>query len=230
VTLLALCVLAVTAVHAWSEYRGGALMRWLAADVGFRPRAWLAGALFVLACVNVLAPLAVAVAGPSDAAWAVVAGALLADALCTHILPTLWPARRGRTGTAVPGIRTAPLQLAAVAATAAMLPDLELRWLLVGVALFAPLRLLLLPLAWRDRRAVGAGGMEHEGGWLMDKAFGLILVVALVIAAVLFEVDRRNIREYDRRHAECIAWATNHVYPDGRRVADVVDPEAWCQE
>jgi hypothetical protein len=160
VITLALAILVVTIIHAGSEYRDSRLANWLADDIGFLPRAWLATPLYLLASVNILVPLTVAVATGGGAAWSVTAGALLADAFFTHILPTVNRAALGipRWSTdpddAVPGIATAPLQVAAFLAIVAMTPDLGGIWVLAGVSLFAPLRLLLLPLKWWDSRIV----------------------------------------------------------------------------
>jgi hypothetical protein len=152
-TVLAIAVLLITIIHAGTEYHDDALARWLAADIGFRPRRWLATAFYLLAAANILAPLVVALATGSAAAWSVTAGALAADAIVTHILPTLWPSRMNHTGIAVPGIVTAHLQLAAVL-TILLLIDCRDVWLLVGVSLFAPLRPMLRVLSWWDRRVV----------------------------------------------------------------------------
>src|SRR3954469_2552167 len=97
-TLLSIAVLLITIEHARTEYHDDALARWLAADIGFTPRRWLATAFYLLAAANILVPLAVALATSSAAAWSVTAGALMADAICTHIAPTLWPSRMNHTG------------------------------------------------------------------------------------------------------------------------------------
>jgi hypothetical protein len=151
----AIAVLLITIIHAGTEYRDDALSRWLAADIGFTPRRWLARAFYLLAAANILAPLVIALATGSHAAWAVTAGALAADAFCTHIVPSISDHEfAAKSLGPVPGIATTPLQLLASLAIAVLTHGLSAVWLMVGVSLFAPLRPTLQLLAWWDNRIV----------------------------------------------------------------------------
>jgi hypothetical protein len=58
----------------------------------------------------------------------------------------------------------------------------------------------------------------------------VIVAAVLLVVAIEWHRESRIEQAWQKQHDECIAWATNHVYPDGRTVAQDVDPEAWCQE
>jgi hypothetical protein len=56
------------------------------------------------------------------------------------------------------------------------------------------------------------------------------LALLMLLLAALCAKGYRDDQADDRARAACLAWATTHVYPDGKRVVDDVDPVAWCQE
>jgi hypothetical protein len=63
----------------------------------------------------------------------------------------------------------------------------------------------------------------------MLKSVGIAAVVLLILVITWYR-EYQIEQVWQKQHDECIAWATHHVYPDGRTVAQDVDPEAWCQD
>jgi hypothetical protein len=199
--LVAVAVGLVTLWHAHVERRHDALAAWLADNLGFQPAHWLANVLWLLAVAAILGPVAFAFV--DGRAWGVAAGALLGDALLTHILPTLL------TGRPVPATKTWPLQALAAIGCVAMVPGGAIvgtlygpvervstsvfLLLAVGAALFAPLRpTLRLLMAFRVLRPVAAGEATTPAT-RRGLARGIVIIVLAALCA-LAAVE--YIREY----------------------------------